>query len=60
MDKKILALREELAVHVKENTDRIAQITMMKGEDYKLKFDLDIATSGRLSVLLSFQCSHTS
>ncbi|CAG5111754.1 Oidioi.mRNA.OKI2018_I69.chr2.g6028.t1.cds [Oikopleura dioica] len=45
MDKKILALREELAVHVKENTDRIAQITMMKGEDYKLKFDLDIATS---------------
>ncbi len=47
MDKKILALREELAVHVKENTDRIAQITMMKGEDYKLKFDLDVATSGK-------------
>ena len=46
MDKKILSLREELAVHVKENTDRIAQITMMKGEDYKLKFDLDVATSG--------------
>ena len=55
MDKKILALREELAVHVKENTDRIAQITMMKGEDYKLKFDLDIATSGKNNFQSSFQ-----
>ena len=54
MDKKILALREELAVHVKENTDRIAQITMMKGEDYKLKFDLDIATSGKHSFQPAF------
>jgi len=45
MDQQLTALKEQLSKKVKDNTIRIAKMSQMKGENYKLQQMLDDAQS---------------